>query len=93
MVAVPGGSVAYMLGAVTGIESKAVIDGTSLSGAMSQDRFALRSVHQGARRGQGANRRAGRPCRPYGRSTGPAIIPRQRKGMTAAVRAPARIRA
>ena len=58
MVAVPGGSVAYMLGAVTGIESKAVIDGTSLSGAMSQDRFALRSVHQGARRGQGANRRA-----------------------------------
>jgi hypothetical protein len=42
-----------MLGAVTGIESKAVIDGTSLSGAMSQDRFALRSVHQGARRGQG----------------------------------------
>ena len=74
MVAVPGGSVAYMLGAVTGIESKAVIDGTSLSGAMSQDRFALRSVHQGARRGQGANPRAGGPCRPYGRSTGPRLF-------------------
>jgi hypothetical protein len=27
--------VAYVLGAVTGIESKAVIDGTSLSGVMS----------------------------------------------------------
>jgi len=45
LVAVPGGSVAYVLGSVTEIESKAVIDGTSLSGAMSQDRFALRSVH------------------------------------------------
>jgi hypothetical protein len=30
-----------VLGAVTGIESTAVIDGTSLSGAMSQDRFAI----------------------------------------------------
>ena len=50
----PGGSVAYVLGAVTGIESKAVIDGTSLSGAMSQDRFAFSSAHQGARRSQGA---------------------------------------
>jgi len=39
---------------VTGIESKAVIDGTSLSGAMSQDRFAFSSAHQGARRSQGA---------------------------------------
>jgi hypothetical protein len=38
---------------VTGIESKAVIDGTSLSGVMSQDRFALSSAHQGARRSQG----------------------------------------
>jgi hypothetical protein len=54
LVAVPGGSVAYVLGAVTGIESKAVIDGTSLSGAMSQDRFAFSSAHQGARRSQGA---------------------------------------
>jgi 3-keto-L-gulonate-6-phosphate decarboxylase len=53
-VAVPGGLVAYVLGAVTGIESKAVIDGTSLSGATSQDRFAFSSAHQGARRSQGA---------------------------------------
>jgi hypothetical protein len=52
---VPGGSVAYVLGPVAGIESKAVIDGTSLSGAMSQDRFAFSSVHQGARRSQGQN--------------------------------------
>jgi hypothetical protein len=43
-----------VLGAVSGIESKAVIDGTSLSGAMSQDRFAFSSAHQGARRSQGA---------------------------------------
>jgi hypothetical protein len=41
LVVVSDGSVAGVLGAVTGIESKAVIDGTSLSGAMSQDRFAL----------------------------------------------------
>jgi hypothetical protein len=52
LVAVPRGSVADVLGAVTGIESKAVIDGTSLSGAMSQDRFAFSSAHQGARRSQ-----------------------------------------
>jgi hypothetical protein len=51
---VPGGLVAYVLGAVTGIGFKAVIDGTSLSGAMSQDRFAFSSAHQGARRSQGA---------------------------------------
>jgi hypothetical protein len=51
---VPGGSAAYALGAVTGIESKAAIDGTSLSGAMSQDRFAFSSAHRGARRSQGA---------------------------------------
>jgi hypothetical protein len=44
---VSGGSVVYVLGAVTGIESKAVIDGTSLYGAMSQDRFAFSSAHQG----------------------------------------------
>jgi len=54
LVAVPGGLVAYVPGAVTGIESKAVIDGTSVSGAVSQDRFAVSSAHQGARRGQGA---------------------------------------
>ena len=54
LAAVPGGLVAYVLGAVAGIESKAVIDGTSLSGAMSQDRFAVSSAHQGARRSQGA---------------------------------------
>ena len=53
LVAVPGGLVAYVPGAVTGIESKAVIDGTSLSGAMSQDRSAFSSAHQGARRSQG----------------------------------------
>jgi hypothetical protein len=52
LVAVPGGSVADVLGAMTGIESKAVIDGTSLSGAMSLDRFVSTSAHQGARRSQ-----------------------------------------
>jgi hypothetical protein len=62
LVAVPGGLVADVLGAVTGIESKAVIDGTSLSGAMSQDRLAFSSAHQGARRSQGPEirERAGR---------------------------------
>jgi hypothetical protein len=53
LVAVPGGSVADVLGAVAGIESTAVIDGASLSGAMSQDRFAFSSAQQGARRSQG----------------------------------------
>ena len=60
----PGGLVAYVPGAVTGIDSKAVIDGTSLSGAMSQDRFAFSSARQSARRSQGQNPRAARPCRP-----------------------------
>ena len=71
----PGGSVAYVPGAVTGIESKAVIDGTSLSGAMSQDRFAFSSAHQGARRSQGAEIRelAGRAGL-NGRSTGPRLF-------------------
>lgn len=65
LVAVPGGSVAYVLGAVTGIESQAVIDGTSLSGAMSQDRFAFSSAHsRRALQPGGRNPRAGRPCRP-----------------------------
>jgi hypothetical protein len=64
LVAVPAGSVADVLGAVTGIESTAVIDGASLSGAMSPDRFAFSSAHQGARRSQGRNPRAGWPCRP-----------------------------
>jgi hypothetical protein len=50
---VPGGSVADVPGAVSGIESEAVIDGTRLSGAMSQDRSAFSSAHQGARRSQG----------------------------------------
>jgi hypothetical protein len=54
LAAVPGGSVAYVPGAVTGIGSEAVIDGTSLSGAVSQDRFAVSSAPQGARRGPGA---------------------------------------
>ena len=49
----PGGSVADVPGTVTGIGSNAVIDGTSLSGAMSQDRSAFSSAHQGARRSQG----------------------------------------
>jgi len=83
---VPDGSVAYVPGAVSGIESKAVIDGTSLSGAVSQDRFAVSSAHQGARRSQGAEIRelAGRAglsgarlARDY---SSPAC------GMTAAVR-------
>lgn len=54
LVAVPGGSAAYVPGAVSGIESGAVIDGTSLSGAMSRDRFALSSAYHGARRSRGA---------------------------------------
>ena len=64
LVAVPDGSVAYVPGAVTGIESEAeaVIDGTSLSGAMSQDRFALSSARQEARRSQG-QKSASRPGR------------------------------
>jgi len=51
---VPGGSVAFVPGAVSGIESEAVIDGTSLSGAMSQDRLpsAPRSQARAAARGQ-----------------------------------------
>jgi hypothetical protein len=78
LVAVPGGSVAYVLGAVTGIESKAVIDGTSLSGAMSQDRFAFSSVQQGAPQPRDRNPRAGRPT--LRTLDWPAIILRQRKG-------------
>jgi hypothetical protein len=74
LVAVPGGLVAYALGAVTGIESKAVIDGTSLSGATSQDRFAFSSAHQGARRSQG-RKSASWPAVPtLGRSTGPRLF-------------------
>jgi hypothetical protein len=62
---VSGGSVAAVLGAVTGIESKAVIDGTSLlSGAISQDRSAFSSARQGAPQPGDRNPRAGRPCRP-----------------------------
>ena len=76
----PGGSVAYVLGAVTGIESKAVIDGTSLSGAMSQDRFAFSSAHQGARPSQG-QKSASWPAVPTLRALDwPAIILRQRRG-------------
>lgn len=75
----PGSSVAYMLGAVTGIESEAVIDGTSLSGAMSPDRFAFSSARQGtAARGQ---KSASWPAGPALRTLDwPAIILRQRKG-------------
>lgn len=75
----PGSSVAYMLGAVTGIESEAVIDGTSLSGAMSPDRFAVSSARQGAAaRGQ---KSASWPAVPTLRALGwPAVILRQRKG-------------
>jgi hypothetical protein len=83
---VPGGSVGYVPGAVTGIESKPVIDGNSLSGAMSQDRRAFRSARQGARCSLGAEIRglAGRAglkgarlARDYSSSA---------YGMTAAVR-------
>ena len=73
-----GGSVAYVPGAVTGIESKAVIDGTSLSGAMSQDRFAFSSAHQGRAPQPGAEIRelAGRAG--LRALDWPAIILRQR---------------
>jgi len=65
---------------VTGIESKAVIDGTSLSGAVSQDRLAFSSAHQGARRSQGQESASG-PAVPALRAPGwPAIILRQRVG-------------
>jgi hypothetical protein len=90
---VPGGSVAYVPGAVTGTGSKAVIDGTSLSGAMSQDRFAFSSAHQGARRSQGAGIRelAGRAGLKGARLGRDHCSPAY--GMTAAVRlwAPASI--
>jgi hypothetical protein len=77
---VPGGLVADVLGAVTGIGSKAVIDGTSLSGAMSQDRFAFSSAHQGARRSQG-QKSASWPAVPALRALDwPAIVLRRRKG-------------
>jgi len=93
LVAVPGGSVAYVPGAVTGTESKAVIDGTSLSGAVSQDRFAVSSAHQGARRSQGEQKSASCPAVPAFRAPGwPAIISPPASGMTAGP-APARIRA
>ena len=80
LVAVPGGLVAYVPGAVTGIESKAVIDGTSLSGAMSQDRSAFSSAHHGARQ-PGGQKSASWPAVSALRASGwPAIILRQRKG-------------
>jgi hypothetical protein len=80
LVAVPGGSVGCVPGAVTGIESKAVIDGTSRSGAMSQNRSAFTSAHQGARRSQG-QKSASCPAVQALRASGwPAIILRQRKG-------------
>ena len=66
----PDGSVAY----VSGIESKAVIDSTSLSGAMSQDRLPLAPRIQ-ARGSQGAEIRelAGRVGL-RGHSTGPRLF-------------------
>jgi hypothetical protein len=52
---VPGGSAAGVLGAVTRLESTAVIYGNNLglSGAVSQDKFALAPHVKGARRSQG----------------------------------------
>ena len=76
----PGGSVAYVPGAVSGIESEAVIDGTSLSGAMSQDRRAFSSARQGARRSQGAEIRELAGCAGLRALDWPAIILRQRMG-------------
>src|SRR5947207_3137991 len=92
LVAVPGGSVADVLGAVTGIESTAVIDGASLSGAMSPDRFAFSSARQGARRSQG-QKSASWPAVPALGALGwLAIIFRQRRDDRRGP-APARIRA
>jgi hypothetical protein len=78
--------VAYVFGAVTGIESKAVIDGTSLSGAMSQARLAFSSAHQGTRRSQGPEirERAGRAGLKGARLARDYSSPAY--GMTAAVR-------
>jgi hypothetical protein len=77
---VPGSSVAYMLGAVTVIESEAVIDGTSLSGAMPQDRFAS-APHIKARAAARGQKSASWPAVPTLRALDwPAIILRQRKG-------------
>jgi len=71
---VPGGSVAFVPGAVSGIESEAVIDGTSLSGAMSQDRLPSAPRIQARAAARGQKSRVGRPCRPKGRSTGPRLF-------------------
>lgn len=76
----PGGLVAYVPGAVTGIESKAVIDGTSLSGAMSQDRLAFSSAHPGARRARGQKSASGPAVPILGVLDWPAINLRQRQG-------------
>jgi hypothetical protein len=86
LVAVPGGSAGYVPGAVTGIGSKAVIGGTSLSGAMSQDGFAFSSAHQGARGSRGAEIRelAGRAGLKGARLARDYSWPAY--GMTAAVR-------
>jgi len=51
---VPGGSVAYVPGAVSGIESEAVIDGTSLSRRHFTGQVAFSFTYPGARRSQGA---------------------------------------
>jgi hypothetical protein len=71
---------------VSGIESEAVIGGTSMSGAMSQDRFALSSARQGARRSRGAEIRelAGRAGLKGARLAGDCSSPAY--GMTAAGR-------
>ena len=80
LVAVPGSSVAYMLGAVTGIESEAVIDGTSLSGACR--RTGLPSApHIKARAAARGQKSASWSAVPTLRALDwPAIILRQRKG-------------
>jgi hypothetical protein len=86
LVAVPGGSAGYVPGAVTGIGSKAVIGGTSLSGAMSQDRLPsaphikARATARGAEIRELAGRaglKGARLARDY---------PSPASGMTAAVR-------
>jgi hypothetical protein len=78
---VPGGSVADVLGAVTGIESKLSSMAATCPAPCRKGRLAFSSAHQGVRRSQGAEVRelAGRAGL-KGCSIGSRLFLRQRKG-------------
>ena len=76
----PGGSVAYVPGAVSGIESEAVIDGTSLSRRHFTGQVAFSFTYPGTRRSQGAEIRELAGCAGLRALDWPAIILRQRMG-------------